>query len=333
MNFISKLAILFCLSIYSLFAYGAGDPIDETLDVDPDGQIYIENEKGTVTISGWDKPQISVQGTLAEDATGYTLETRNGKTHFVVEMPGNDSWWDGIKKPFSRTSRGDGSDLTIRVPLQHQVSFEGVDCDVVANQIQGGIKLATVNGDIKASDISPEVQLSSVNGGIELHRASGNVEIETVNGDISDLESSATQASYAVVNGDLVIDTQATQVRLESVNGDMDLNLATVKRLEIETVNGDAESDLILADDGRIRISSVSGDMRLNFRETPGARFDINANAGGDIDNNLTDHRPETAKYGPSSWLEFDLSNGSESSGRVNISTVNGDITLDKASD
>ena len=79
---------------------------------------------------------------------------------------------------------------------------------------------------------------------------------------------------------------------------------------------------------GNVELSNVSGYTELLVSPDISARFDLNTAVGGDIDNDLTDHKPvQENRFINSRELQFTLNGGS---GTVDISTVSGDILLGK---
>ena len=52
----------------------AGTPISQTRSVDAHARIDVSNIKGSVTVSGWDKPEVSITGTLGDGAKGLAVE-------------------------------------------------------------------------------------------------------------------------------------------------------------------------------------------------------------------------------------------------------------------
>jgi len=69
----------------------------------------------------------------------------------------------------------------------------------------------------------------------------------------------------------------------------------------------------------------VNGEVMLKFLSEVSASFSINGH-GGRIVNRLSNDEVRRDRYGPGSSLEFSLGTGA---GKVEIETVNGEITLE----
>lgn len=295
----------------------AGQTINEQIDVPANKRIFIENQRGDVRIEGWDKPQLKIEGELDDKAQGYRLEVEGSRVEFIVKMPRNLGGWNS----------GNGSRLTIYMPKSSELEFAGVNVTVSAKELEAGAEIDTVNGDITVQDIRGNMSFETVNGDVNAHDLSGDIRFETVNGEINDKNSQGA-LRFTAVNGDIKSKTKAQDVRLENVNGDIDFAFDAIKKLRINTVNGEAEVHInkLLAD-ANIRFESVSGDAEFYFPADVSATFEIEAHANGKIVNELSDDRATKAKYGPSSDLEFSINGGDAD---IEMDTISGRIELRK---
>ncbi|MGJ8482541.1 DUF4097 family beta strand repeat-containing protein [Pseudoalteromonas sp. SYSU M81236] len=295
----------------------AGQTINEQIDVPVNKRIFIENQRGDVRIEGWDKPQLKIEGELDDKAEGYRLEVEGSRVEFIVKMPRNLRGWNN----------GDGSRLTIYMPKSSELEFAGVNVTVSAKELEAGAEIDTVNGDITVQKISGNMSFETVNGDVNAHDLNGDIRFETVNGEINDKNSQGS-LRFTAVNGDIKSKTKAQDVRLENVNGDIDFAFDAIKKLRINTVNGEAEVHInkLLAD-ANIRFESVSGDAEFYFPADVSAKFEIEAHANGKIVNELSDDRATKAKYGPSSDLEFSINGGDAD---IEMDTISGRIELRK---
>ncbi|MEL0648699.1 DUF4097 family beta strand repeat-containing protein [Pseudoalteromonas agarivorans] len=307
-------AILLGLSLLPLSVL-AGDKIDKQIDVPSGGTIFIENQRGDVQITGWDKNEFKVSGELDDKAQGFELKTTGDKTEFIVKMPSNLGWGNN----------GDGSNLTVFMPKNSGLEFVGVNVSVVAKALKNGAEVDVVNGEITVDDITGNIKLSTVNGDVNAENLNGNIQFETVNGEINDSQSSG-ELRFSAVNGDIKSSSTASDVRLENVNGDIDFTLSSIKNLRINTVNGEAEVHIKeLLKGGDVRFESVSGDGEFYFPQSVSAKFEIKAHANGKIINKVTRDKVSKAKYGPSSDLEFSANGGNAN---VEMDTISGRIAL-----
>ncbi len=297
----------------------AAEQINELRDVQANEKIYIENMRGNVEINAVSKNVFSVKGKLDEKADGFELISKDGFTRFKVKMPRvtYNGWNDSSEK--------DGSMLQIEVPVGSEIEFTGVNANVTATGIEGGSKLTTVNGTVIGKKLKNEVTLETVNGEINSIDNSGRIKLNTVNGEINDTGSSG-RLSAESVNGEIKLNSKATEVDVSVVNGEADLKLEGTQRLEFSAVNGEIAADLKGSLAPRITTSTVSGSATLKLEPKISARFQLNASAGGDINNKITSQKADKAKYGPRRSLEFSAGAGD---GSIEMSTVSGDLTVE----
>lgn len=309
---------VFLSSTMLAFTAYAGEKIDRTLDVPNSVKIDIEHVNGDAQIKGWDKPQVHVTGELGDNTDEFVFEQRGNVIVIHVEVKRSGKhWWK---------NKDEGDDLVIFVPKSSDVNYTAINADVQINDIVQSVNVEVVNGDVELTDIGNRVKVESVNGDIALNNVKGKLDVETVNGDVEAVHSGKDGVSLVAVNGDLRLSTSSPEVAVETVNGGIDLTLEKIDSLSVTTVNGATNARLHLNDNGQLKASSVGGQLNFTLQPKVSAQFDIETHAGGKIINNISSDAVKKPKYGPSSWLRF-INNGG--SANVDISTVNGRITLD----
>ena len=321
MNAISR--SLLVLAIISANHALAGEQIDETRAMDPDGIVDIEITDGKVTLTGWDRNEFHIAGELSDDAEGFELRDNGGNIRFEEEREGrgrNRCWWRGCYDSNS------GGSLEIQIPKAGILRFEGTNVDIDVSGLSANTEIELINGEIVATDLQGIVKLETVNGDIDSNALSGRIALETVNGRIDDKDSQGSRIEYKAVNGSITANTNVPRITAENVNGDMELELKAIDELELSTVGGHIEIDADMNAQAQIDMSSVSGGIDLTLPASTSARFTINTQVGGRIENELSDDEPERAsRYVPATDLNFVLNNGN---GGVDISTVTGNIRL-----
>ncbi|WP_233080772.1 DUF4097 family beta strand repeat-containing protein [Rheinheimera soli] len=315
-----QLILGLALSVFSQFLWAA-ESVNENLQVANNEKIFIENMRGDVQITATSEGRFKVSGTLDEKAEGYDIESKNGFTSFKVKMPNmrNQSGWDWDDKD------NQGSRLKIEVPLGAELEFQGVNSSVRVSGVQGSTKISTVNGSVYAEKLQKFIQLETVNGEITSVNNNGRIRLSTVNGEIEDSGSEG-RLSIDAVNGSIDTKSSASEVSVSVVNGEADLELTKVQQLNMSSVNGSLDAELKGSLMPRIEVSTVSGDAKLKLEKGISAKFNLVANAGGSIKNELTSHTANKAKYGPRRSLEFSTGKGE---GSVEMSTVSGSLKLE----
>jgi hypothetical protein len=273
----------------------AGDKVDESLAADPQGVVLIENIRGSVEVRGWDQEKVAVKGELDDLSSGLRFEREGKVTTVHVQLPEHD------------INSGDGSDLRIDVPRGSRVEFKGVSSSVNVADTSGGITLRTVSGDVGIDNLQGSISIKTVSGNLGIERSAGNAQIKSV-------------------SGDLELSLASREVSLSTVSGDIELALGEFTSLGVNSVSGDLKIKGALGSGGQVEIKTVSGDCTLGLSGALDARVSVKTGPGGDIVNKLDDTAPESL-FPAQAKLETTLGDGS---GSISISTVTGDIRLEK---
>lgn len=287
--FVINLSILFALP--QAFA---GEKVDLTLAAEKNGSIYIENVRGTLKISGWDKPLITVKGELDDSARQLVFKTKGRKAIVKVAMKG-------------MNAKGHGSDLEVFVPHNSKLRFKGVDTDYHVSGLEAKIEGQSIKGDIVLEDIHGKMRMSVVSGQIKVHKSSGKLIAESV-------------------NGQLEYDGAFTKAALRSMSGKIVANIAQTEKLHANSASGDILVNGYLRSNADIKLNSVNGDIQYTSDGKFNGECEVASKFGGKISNKLTEDKPwsESMKQ---QKLKFVSGDGS---GKLVMHTVSGNISLEK---
>jgi hypothetical protein len=275
----------------------AGTPIDESRAAKANGVVTIENLIGPVTVTGWNKNEVQVTGTLGEGPERLDFEVDGKRTTIEVVWPDRNRW--------SHDEEVEETTLEVRVPAGSEVRIEGVNTDIEISGVEGMVELQTVNGNITITGGPEEIEAGTVNGDIDVESSSESINVETVNGDLRILGARG-EVSGASVNGDITI-TGELQGRGEFGN-----------------VSGDIEFDGNLGGRGPYEFSSHSGSVVLNLPRNISARFEIET-FSGDIDNDFGPKAERTSQYAPGKELSFRTGDGET---RIEASSFSGSVEI-----
>lgn len=280
--------------------------IDQTVALDPDGEVNLEVVTHGVVIESWDRAEVQVVGEY--DSTIEELDIDSSGGEFDLELSFLES---------RNRDRPDGSrELTVRVPAGTSVSVEAVSGSIQFSRASGAgsaapVDLESVSGSIEFEGPASEVRLSSVSGSITLLGEADDVEIETVSGGIQ------------VQGGAGMIDTETVSGRT-SVSGEV-----PVRDLSMESVSGSLVFDGHLASGGSIDAETFSGSVQLDFRSTPDARFNLETFSGS-IRWDLPGATSETIRsnrFMPGESVSFQVGSGT---GSVDASTHSGSVRVEQ---
>ncbi len=266
--------------------------VDETRKAAPDGSVSIENMAGSVKVTGWDKAEVQVRGTVG-DGGELSFESTGKRIHIEIEADHNPM---GIK-----------SDLEVFVPAGSAVDIEGFQASISVVGVTGSVTAETVNGSITQSGAAKLVELQSVNGGIELSKATGRVKAEAVNGSVVVRDAS----------GDLEAST---------VNGKLHVIGGSYDRAELESVAGTVRFEAALSGRATLSIETVSAPVELLLPASVSAEFSVSSFSGR-VTNELGPAAEKRSKWTPQTELSFTTGSGGA---RITIETLSGAIGIRK---
>lgn len=278
-------------------AVQAATPINQSRPLDPTGTVEIENLKGRIEVSAWDRNEVQVTGSLGDGVEKLVFEGDRERVRVQA------------KYPERRGNRRTGpTTLILKVPLRASLDIESVSADIHVDGVApGDLEIESVSGDIVFAGAPGRVDIDSVSGNQTLTvNSSGDVSSESVSGDIT---------LRGRLKGDLDLETVSGNIRIDS-RGE------AIRRLAVNSVSGDIEARVGLAQGGEIRGETVSGDFTLRMPRSLSAQVDVES-FSGDLDAPDADVRKE--KFAPGARLSKRYGGGS---GEIRVETFSGDFTL-----
>jgi DUF4097 and DUF4098 domain-containing protein YvlB len=292
--------------------------------------VEIVNTAGSVVVTGWDRDEIRITGTLGAGTEELAVEGGRERTRIRVVLPRNGR---NVK----------GSDLEIRVPAGKDVTVRTVSADVGIRGIEGAAAAQTTSGDVEIEGRPREVRASSTSGDVEVEvPATGRVRVSSTSGDVRVGGSVRENVSAESVSGDVVVRAATPEVRAKAVSGDLLLS-GVDGRVSASTVSGDAEIR-----DSRIQYGSfetVSGNLRLQGELVRGAALDLQSHSGdvelilpadlsseveaktfsGEILSDFGGEVRRTSRYTPGRELRLTAGRGG---GLISVQTFSGTVKL-----
>jgi DUF4097 and DUF4098 domain-containing protein YvlB len=276
----------------------AGSPINETRSVNADARIDVSNIKGDVTISGWDKNEVSITGTLGDGAKKLEIDGSGSSLTIKVEPPDKQGWFN-----WGSESRMGNTSLDLKVPRNAEMKIEVVSAEVALSGVAGrSLNVNGVSGKLRLDSDAKEVDVDSVSGNIELTGKAERGHLETVSGNVR-ARGLGGQIKFETVSGDIDAENgDYREINAGTVSGDINLRGKPTKdaRIEVETMSGDVHLYLPADITSRIHATTFSGSIRSDFGKV------------------------KEEEHGPGSSLDATLGND----GRVNLQTFSGDIEV-----
>jgi len=275
----------------------AGEQVNESLSVEAKGKVFVKIPRGLVTIQGWDKSEVMVQGELDDSTKGLLFETKKDKTFIKLDTQGQQHW-------------GDASVINIFMPKQLKLYFKGIDTSFTINNLTNHIEGKSINGNLVVKKSHGKIKLSVVSGDIHLVESSGYTKVESVSGQVD-------------FSGDF------EKAYLKSMSGDIIADISGTNNLTIKNVSGDTQISGSVKNKAKLKLSSVSGDIWYKASDTLNAECEVVSQFGGDIENELTDDLPMDGNLHKKT-LSFISGDGS---GSLSMNTINGSVVIEKVTE
>ena len=274
----------------------AGQDVELSQAVEPLGLVQIINPRGELDVRGWDRSEVHVEGEIDDLADNIEFLVDGRSTLLRVDFPKKHANW------------GDGSDLTVYVPVNCKLKIEAVSTEVDVEGVAGMMSIRTISGDVEVSGIGNKTHINTVSGDVEVTEGEGILKVTTL-------------------SGNLRVTVDATDISVDTMSGDVEIELGTFNTLMATSVNSSLQLSGVLGEDGQVSAQSVNGNIELELGSPVNATVKARTVAGGDIDNDLTDDEPIRQ---PSRQMILNAIAGSGSAA-IQLHTVSGDIELDLA--
>ena len=281
----------------------AATPINENRPLAADGQVRIENIKGSIVVRAWSKPQVQVRGSLGKGVEKLELSGDARSLHIRVKYPNSRGGWNLWGRDDNRT---EPTILELTIPARASLDVDSVSADVDVQQMAGRkLDVSAVSGDVVVTASSPgEASVENVSGDTTMRLTTSRLKAQSVSGDLR-------------LQGGI-----AGDVDIESVSGNIELLAKGLDRLEVSTVSGDAILRTALRPAGSIKAETLSGELRLQLPRGTSARVHAETFSG---DISSPDARVSREEHGPGKSLDTSYGRGD---GRIELESFSGDVSL-----
>ncbi|TLY72590.1 MAG: DUF4097 domain-containing protein [Gammaproteobacteria bacterium] len=290
----SRLAAAITVLFASAAACASGDrTFERQVPAEARGAVDISNVSGTVVVTGWDRPQVSVRAELGEGVERVDVSSEHGRTTVKVVLP-------------HHSGHGGDADLHVQVPKDSELTVSAVSADVRTTGVTGVQRLNAVSGDITAELGGSDLELKTVSGDVKLkgHGQPARLHVSSVSGDVH-LEHGAGDLEAATVSGTLVV------------------SLDSVRSVRVRTTSGDVHFEGKLASGADFDATSVSGDLNVRASAEAGYAYEVST-FSGDI-SNCFDATPSGHGHMPGHTLQGTRGDGA---GHIRLKTMSGDVQL-----
>jgi hypothetical protein len=195
------------------------EQICKVFDTPVGGKLIVENFKGSITVTGWDRLQTEIAVTPHQDGTEVEISQHDGTIIARTKTEQGPGKW---LNPFggSRTPR---VDYVVSAPSETDLELKNVEGPIAVHGSEGEIRIHTVDGKVTIEEAEGDVQAETVNGALLANRLRGKAQLKSVNGKLTLEDGALSSLTAQTVNGKIraaaTWDTDA-QISLHTVNGD-----------------------------------------------------------------------------------------------------------------
>lgn len=285
------------LASAAVFGSDTAGTFEREVPADAHGVVEISSTEGTIDVTGWDRPAVSVKADLGPGVD--RVEVTSSGNHTVVRV---------IQHSHSSFDFGhDETHLRVQVPKESEVDVSGVSASVKSAGVLGAQRLKSVSGDVTAEIGPADIEVKSVSGTLKL-RGKGQ----------------PAKLHVSTVSGDLELKHAAGDLEATTVSGEATVELDPAHSVRLRSTSGDLTFEGRLARGADFDAQSVSGDLKVRAGSEDGFEFEA-ASVTGDISDCFNVEAQRTGEYGPGHKLNGARGGGG---GHVRLKTMSGEIEL-----
>ena len=274
------------------------------------GQVSVSMAMGELIVRGWNRDEVEVSGELGEDAFRVELTRDEGQVLInVIPVPED-----------SEPEYGGETDIFVSMPRQSSLTFSTTDAEAVIRGIYGSQSLHTISGDIEMEIWSGPITAESASGDLLVSNRTGfGVPGEVSNSDLSEPD----EVVLTTLSGEIEARGPFSQLTASTVSGDIELDVANVSMLQLESSNGDIEVQATLSAGAEVNAETINGDVELDIGEEGNLTLDLGSFSGR-IEN-CFGYEDLPSSSGSGRELRID---GPDNSPSIRARTLNGDIEI-----
>jgi len=294
---IKKIIILALFILLAFFLYGEED-LKREFPLEPGKLLDIDLKTGgTLSISGWEKPKVSVNVNLKKgDADDWDISFQQKSEGVFIESRLKSTGYSYNTSPI----------FSIRVPQKINLKLKTLGGDIIIRHIDGEIIGKTMGGKLKLSRLKGNIDMKTMGGEISLTDSNidgkvktmgGRVLLENITGDVSgnsmggnviykNVKSRSGKSTGRVVQistlgGAINVSDAPYGANAHTMGGNIHIKSAK-EFIKAKTMGGDITVDSI---DGWIKATTMGGNISVTMTGNPekGNR-DVNLTSmGGEI--------------------------------------------------
>lgn len=281
------------------------------------GNVVVHMETGELIVRGWSRDQIRVQGVLGTATVGIEMSQAEDQTLINV-VP---------KQTAPELPAHQNIDLVVNMPRDSSLTFSSTDAEALITGVYGRQSLSTISGDIEAEVWLGSVTAESASGDLTVSNYTGfgpaksGLDAKTYQDLIE--RRGVSSAILSTLSGDIEARGPFEHMTASTFSGDIDVDVADVSTLYLDTSNGDIQVQADLLAGADVSAETMNGDVSMDVGTGQNLTLDLGS-YGGRIENC---HGYEDSQTDAGTGRELRIT-GPEESPRLRVRTLNGNIEL-----
>jgi len=264
-----------------------------------DVSVEIFNAVGSVRVTGWDRNEIQVEGTLGEGVEGLSFENDGDGVEIRVEIPRRRR-----RDPERRVGE---SHLEIMVPRGASLEVETLAAAVSVDGVDGAVRMESSAGSLIYAGGARTIEADTAAGDIEVNTSAARAEIN-VEG----------------VAGSVLVQFSGGDVRVGTLTGNVRVIGGRIENGDFESVSGTLYFEGEIAAGADLAFENFHGNIELLIPADSAADFDINTYSGS-IETEFGFEGRLVRQYSPEQEAEVTLGAGGA---EVSIETFGGKVSV-----
>lgn len=220
--------------------------IERSFEANRKPRVKIENLKGQIDVTGWDRPEIRLIYTGPE--TGMELEVEQFPGKGCVERLHITT---RLGKPFA-TARERTADYVLKAPVGVLLQIHNEEGGVSVSKLEGEVSVDTAGAAIFVTEVAGHISVRSTTGDINITSAAGRVEAESIFGGLRFFSPMTYSVDGSTVSGSIIYEGDlmpTASCKLSTYSGRIDIGLPSVVSFELnaKSSHGKVQSDFPLA--------------------------------------------------------------------------------------
>jgi hypothetical protein len=224
--------------------------IDTTVALAARGEVELSLHQGVVVVGAWERSEVRIRATVEENGN---LDFSATPSRVVLDM--------------ARTRGHAEARYEVTLPRDARLSISGTSVEVEVRGAKGGIDIENTSGDVTLADVGGTVTVTNMSGSLSIAGAGGDVRVQVQSGDIrlGDVEG---RIEVDGVSGNIeIVGSRARELRVETTSGNVtyDGTVSGDGRYLIATHSGNVYLHLPTGTRARLDVESYNGEFESDF--------------------------------------------------------------------